>query len=112
MKLIECYVQPYNLDIVCEQLILAGARGVSVSEVKGFGVQRGFKPSEGAHAGVKLLPKLKVETVVGDDEVEGVIEKFSKALNTGHVGEGKIFVYDVQDAVRIRTGERGEAAIK
>jgi nitrogen regulatory protein P-II 1 len=112
MKKIECYIQPYNLDTVAEHLVVEGVRGMSVSEVKGFGVQRGFKPSEGAQAGVKLLPKLKIEMVVLEKDVERIIDDLQKVLRTGRVGDGKIFVSPVDDAIRTRTGERGRDAIQ
>jgi nitrogen regulatory protein P-II 1 len=114
MKKIECYIQPYELDKVAEQLWgVKGVKGLSASEVKGFGVERGFKSTETPKEGeVKLLPKLKVEMVVADDDVEGIIAKLREVLRTGRLGDGKMFVTPVDDAVRTRTGERGEDAIR
>jgi nitrogen regulatory protein P-II 1 len=113
MKKIECYIQPYELDKVAEQLWgVSGVKGLSATEVKGFGVQRGFKPTESPKPGeVKLLPKLKVEMVVQEKDVEEIITKLRDILHTGRLGDGKIFVMPVEDAVRTRTGERGRAAI-
>ena len=112
MKKIECYIQPYNLDLVVEHLVVEGVYGMSVSEVKGFGVQRGFKPGESARNGdIKFLPKLKVEMVVLEEDLENVIESIQNVMRTGRVGDGKVFVTPVDDAVRTRTGERGRDAI-
>ena len=112
MKKIECYIQPYNLDAVAEALAVEGVVGMSVAEVKGFGVQKGFtrgedvKPHE-----YRFHPKMKVEMVVSDGDVETVVASLRKALEKGRVGQGKIFVSTVDDAVRTRTGQRGRDAI-
>jgi nitrogen regulatory protein P-II 1 len=114
MKKIECYIQPYELDNVAEQMwAVHGVKGLSATEVKGFGVQRGFKSTESPKAGdVKLLPKLKVEMVVDDGDVESIVTALRDILHTGRLGDGKMFISPVDDAIRTRTGERGVAAIK
>ena len=114
MKKIECYIQPYELDKVAEQLwAVSGVKGLSATEVKGFGVQRGFKSTEDPKKGeVKLLPKLKIEMVVAEADVEGIIATLGDVLRTGRLGDGKMFISSIDDAVRTRTGERGIAAIK
>jgi len=114
MKKIECYIQPYELDKLSEKLWgVKGVKGLSATEVKGFGVQRGFKATETAKKGdVKLLPKLKIEMVVKEKDVKEITDKLVEVLRTGRLGDGKIFVTPVDDAVRTRTGERGQAAIE
>jgi len=113
MKKIECIIQPYNLDVVAENLAVDGVVGMTVTEAKGFGVQKGFTRGEtGAPGQYRFHPKMKVEMVVLDGDVEKVVASLRKALEKGRVGQGKIFVSSVDDAVRTRTGERGEAAIK
>jgi nitrogen regulatory protein P-II 1 len=113
MKKIECYVQPYDLNTVAEALAVKGVVGMSVTEVKGFGVQRGFRLGEEATAGQYVFhPKMKVEMVVAEGDVERIIEAITGSLKFHHIGEGKIFVSPVDEAVRTRTGERGVAAIR
>ena len=113
MKKIECIIQPYNLDVVAENLAVDGVVGMTVTEAKGFGVQKGFTRGEtGSPGQYRFHPKMKVEMVVSDGDVEKVVASLRKALEKGRVGQGKIFVSGVDDAVRTRTGERGEAAIK
>jgi len=114
MKKIECYIQPYELDKVAEQLLtVKGVRGMSATEVKGFGIQHGFKATEtpAEPQAVKLLPKLKIEMVVEEKNVDAIVEKVIAVLRTGRLGDGKIFITPVDDAIRTRTGERGNAAI-
>jgi len=112
MKKIECYIQPYNLDAVAEALAVEGVVGMSVAEVKGFGVQKGFTRGEDVKAGeYRFHPKMKVEMVVLEADVEAIIERLKGSLKSGLVGQGKIFVSPVDDAVRTRTGERGHEAI-
>ena len=113
MKRIECFIQPYNLDTVAEALAVEGVVGMSVTETKGFGVQKGFTRGEevGAHD-FRFHPKMKVEMVVADADAEKIVTKLQASLKSNQIGEGKIFVSPVDDAVRTRTGERGEAAIK
>lgn len=113
MKKIECYVQPYDLHTVAETMAVEGVVGMSVTEVKGFGVQRGFRLGEKPEPGRYVLhPKMRVDMVVPDTEVERIVEAIMKSLKFKHLGEGKIFVSPVEEAVRTRTGERGDAAIK
>jgi nitrogen regulatory protein P-II 1 len=113
MKKIECLIQPYNLGMVAENLAVDGVVGMTVTECKGFGVQKGFERGEtGAPGEYRFHPKMKVEMVVSDDDVETIVASLRKALEKGRIGQGKIFVSAVEDAVRTRTGERGEAAIK
>jgi len=112
MKLIKAIIKPFKLDDVREALSEIGVTGITVSEVKGFGRQKGHTELyRGAEYVVDFLPKVKVETVVDDDQVDKVIEAVSKAANTGKIGDGKIFVINVEQAVRIRTGEEGSEAL-
>jgi nitrogen regulatory protein PII len=113
MKKIECYIQPYNLDAVAEALAVEGVVGMSVAEVKGFGVQKGFTRGEDVKPGeYRFHPKMKVEMVVLEKDVERIIAAITTSLKSNQIGEGKIFVTPVDDAVRTRTGERGRDAIK
>ena len=112
MKKIECYIQPYNLDVVAHGLAVEGVVGMSVSDVKGFGVQRGVRRGETPESGeYHFHPKMKVEMVVNEEEVERIIDSIRNSLATHELGDGKIFVTPVDDAVRTRTGERGRDAI-
>jgi nitrogen regulatory protein P-II 1 len=112
MKKIECYIQPYNLDAVAEALAVEGVVGMSVIEVKGFGVQKGFTRGEELKPGeYRFHPKMKVEMVVLEKDVERVVSAIDASLKSNQIGEGKIFVLPVDDAVRTRTGERGRDAI-
>jgi nitrogen regulatory protein P-II 1 len=112
MKKIECYIQPYNLDAVAETLAVEGVLGMSVAEVKGFGVQKGFTRGEEVNAHeYRFHPKMKVEMVVLDEDVERIVNAIASSLKSNLIGEGKIFVTPVDDAVRTRTGERGRDAI-
>ena len=109
MKLVTAIIKPFKLDDVREALHDIGVQGMTVTEVKGFGRQKGHTELyRGAEYVVDFLPKLKLELVVKDDMVDKIIEAISKAAYTGKVGDGKIFVYDVEQALRIRTGETGE----
>ena len=113
MKKIECYIQPYNLDMVAEALAVEGVVGMSVAEVKGFGVQRGFTRGEEVEPGAyRFHPKMKVEMVVPDGDVERIVDAIVTSLKSNQIGEGKIFVLPVDDAVRTRTNAHGEDAIK
>ena len=106
MKLIMAIVKPFKLDEVRESLTALGIQGLTVSEVKGFGRQKGqTEIYRGAEYAVNFLPKVKVEVAVPDDLAEQVVEAIQKAANTGRIGDGKVFVLDVSQAVRIRTGE-------
>ncbi|HEY6825813.1 MAG TPA: P-II family nitrogen regulator [Gemmatimonadaceae bacterium] len=112
MKKIEEIIKPFKLDEVREALSEAGVSGLTVTEVKGFGRQKGHTELyRGAEYVVDFLPKVKVEMIVGDALVEGAIEAIVKAARTGKIGDGKIFVTTVEQVIRIRTGESGEAAV-
>ncbi len=112
MKKIEAYIKPFKLDDVKAALMEIGVRGMSVTEVRGFGRQKGHTELyRGSEYKVDFLPKTKVEIVVPDDKAEQVIEVIQKVARTGQVGDGKIFVIPVDDAVRIRTGESGDGAL-
>lgn len=112
MKLVMAIIKPFKLDEVREALTALGIQGLTVSEVKGFGRQKGqTEIYRGAEYSVNFLPKVKVEVVVGDDLVPPVVEAIQKAANTGRIGDGKIFVLDVSQAVRIRTGETDADAL-
>lgn len=112
MKLIKAIIKPFKLDDVRESLSEIGVTGITVSEVKGFGRQKGHTELyRGAEYVVDFLPKVKIETVVEDDIVDKVIDAISKAASTGKIGDGKIFVMNVEQAVRIRTGETGDEAL-
>ena len=112
MKLITAIIKPFKLDDVREALSEVGVNGITVTEVKGFGRQKGHTELyRGAEYVVDFLPKVKVEVIVGDGIVEQAIEAIVKAARTGKIGDGKIFVTAVEQVVRIRTGETGEAAV-
>ncbi len=112
MKLIKAIIKPFKLDDVREALSEIGVQGITVSEVKGFGRQKGHTELyRGAEYVVDFLPKVKVETAVADDQVEKVIEAIRGAANTGKIGDGKIFVMPIEQAIRIRTGESGDEAL-
>jgi len=112
MQKVEAIIKPFKLDEVKEALNAIGVQGITVSEVKGFGRQKGHTELyRGAEYVVDFLPKIKLEIVVPDDLVPKVIEAVQSAANTGRIGDGKIFVLPVIEAVRIRTGDRGEDAI-
>ena len=112
MQKVEAIIKPFKLDEVKEALNAIGIQGITVSEVKGFGRQKGHTELyRGAEYVVDFLPKIKVEIIVSDDVVSKVLEAVQGAANTGRIGDGKIFVLPVHEAVRIRTGDRGEDAI-
>ncbi len=112
MKKIEAVIKPFKLDEVKDALNEIGIQGITVSEVKGFGRQKGHTELyRGAEYVVDFLPKVKLEIIVGDALVGQVIETIERSAKTGRIGDGKIFVTEVLEVVRIRTGERGEAAI-
>ncbi len=112
MKKIEAIIKPFKLDDVKEALTDIGIQGMTVSEAKGYGRQKGHKEVyRGAEYAVDFVPKLKIEIVADDDMVEKVIETLQKAAYTGKIGDGKIFVSRIDDAIRIRTGERGKNAL-
>ncbi len=112
MKKIEAIIKPFKLDEVREALSEIGVTGLTVTEVKGFGRQKGHTELyRGAEYVVDFLPKVKVEVVIADDLVDRAIEAVVKAARTGKIGDGKIFVTEVEQVIRIRTGESGEAAV-
>jgi len=112
MKLVSAIIKPFKLDDVREALSEIGVQGITVTEVKGFGRQKGHTELyRGAEYVVDFLPKVKLEVAINDDLIEQVIEAISKAANTGKIGDGKIFVYHLEQAVRIRTGESGPDAL-
>lgn len=112
MKLITAIIKPFKLDDVRSALFDLGVEGMTVTEVKGFGRQRGHTELyRGAEYQVDFLPKVKLEIATLADEVDSIIDVISKAANTGKIGDGKIFVYDLEHAVRIRTGEADTEAL-
>lgn len=112
MKKIEAIVKPFKLDDVIDALNEVGVEGVSVSEIRGFGRQKGRSEIyKGAEYVVDFLPKMKIEVVVSDDLEEPAVEAIRAAAHTGRIGDGKIFVFNVEKAVRIRTGEMDESAL-
>ena len=112
MKKIEAIIKPFKLDDVREALSDAGITGLTVGEVKGFGRQKGHTELyRGAEYIVDFLPKVKIELVIGDDQVDRCVEAIISAARTGKIGDGKIFVFPVEQVIRIRTGEQGENAI-
>jgi len=112
MKLVTAIIKPFKLDEVREALSAIGVQGITVTEVKGFGRQKGHTELyRGAEYVVDFLPKVKIEAAIKSDLLERVIETIEKSANTGKIGDGKIFVYDVAEAVRIRNDDRGEAAL-
>ena len=112
MKKIEAVIKPFKLDEVKESLNDIGIQGMTVTEVKGFGRQKGHTELySGAEYVVDFLPKVKVEAAVEDAILDQAIEAIEKSANTGKIGDGKIFVFDLEQVVRIRTGETGEAAL-
>ncbi len=112
MKKIEAIIKPFKLDEAKDALSAIGVQGLTVSEVKGFGRQKGHTELyRGAEYVVDFLPKIKLEVVVSDDAVDGVVDAIVKAANTGRIGDGKIFILPLGEAIRIRTGERGSDAV-
>jgi nitrogen regulatory protein PII len=112
MKMIEAIIKPFKLDDVKDALVEVGVQGMTVSEVKGFGRQKGTKETyRGAEYTTDFVPKVKIELYVADNQVSRVVETITRAAKTGSVGDGKIFVSDIDSVVRIRTGETGESAL-
>ncbi len=112
MKKIEAIIKPFKLDEVKNALAEIGIQGLTISEVKGFGRQKGHTELyRGAEYTIDFLPKVKVEVVVADSKSEQVVETIQAAAKTGRIGDGKIFIIPCEEAVRIRTGERGEEAV-
>ena len=109
MKMVMAIIKPFKLDDVREALAEIGVQGITVSEVKGFGRQKGHTELyRGAEYVVDFLPKIKIEVAVPEDSLERVVEAIAQAANTGKIGDGKIFVTNVEQVIRIRTGETGE----
>ena len=112
MKIVVAIIKPFKLDDVREALSEAGIHGMTVTEVKGYGRQKGHTELyRGAEYVVDFLPKVKLEVAIANDMVDKIIESISKAANTGKIGDGKIFVYTIEQVVRIRTGETGVEAL-
>ena len=112
MKKIEAIIKPFKLDEVKEALQEVGLQGITVLEAKGFGRQKGHTELyRGAEYVIDFLPKVKIEVIVNDDQVDGAIEAIRKAAETGRIGDGKIFVSPIEQAIRIRTGETGAEAV-
>ena len=112
MKLVTAIIKPFKLDEVREALSAVGVAGITVTEVKGFGRQKGHTELyRGAEYVVDFLPKVKVEAAIKDELLEQVVETIEKAASTGKIGDGKIFVFDLEQVVRIRTGETGTDAL-
>lgn len=112
MKLLVAVIKPFKLDEVRESLSEVGVQGITVTEVKGFGRQKGHTELyRGAEYVVDFLPKVKIEVAVDDDQLDPAIEAISKSAHTGKIGDGKIFVVSLEQAIRIRTGETGTDAI-
>ena len=112
MKMVTAIIKPFKLDEVREALSAIGVQGITVTEVKGFGRQKGHTELyRGAEYVVDFLPKVKVEAAIQDALLDQVIEAIEKSAGTGKIGDGKIFVYDIEQVIRIRTGETGEEAL-
>ncbi len=112
MKKVEAIIKPFKLDEVKDKLNEIGVQGITVTEVKGFGRQKGHTELyRGAEYVVDFLPKIKMEVVIADAQVEEVADTIVKAAQTGRIGDGKIFITNLEDTIRIRTGERGEEAV-
>ena len=112
MKFIVAIVQPFKLDAVREGLSELGVEGLTASEVRGFGRQKGHREVyRGAEYKINYVPKVKIEIAVGDDIAERVVETVQNVAQTGKIGDGKIFVFELSEAIRVRTGETGEGAL-
>lgn len=112
MKMISAVIKHFRLDDVRDSLVKAGVEGMTIIEVKGFGKQKGHvEVYRGAKYEVNLLPKVKLEVAVTDDKVEEILDVIINSARTGEIGDGKIFVYPLEDAIRIRTGEKGDEAL-
>jgi len=112
VKKIEAIIRPFKLEDVKESLVEEGIRGLTISEVRGYGRQKGHTETyRGSEYRIEFVPKIKIEVVVEDAKVEKVVDAILKTAKTGQVGDGKIFIYNVEDVVRIRTGESGKDAL-
>lgn len=112
MKFVSAIIKPFKLNEVRESLTALGVKGVTVTEVKGFGRQKGHTEMyRGAEYVIEFLPKLKIEVAIDDNQLDQVVEGIKKAASTGKIGDGKIFVFDLEHVMRIRTGETGSEAL-
>jgi nitrogen regulatory protein PII len=112
MKIVEAIIKPFKLDEVKDALLEIGVQGMTVTEVKGFGRQKGHKETyRGTEYTIEFVPKVKIEVAVKDDQVPNVIETITRTAKTGSIGDGKIFIRDLNAVVRIRTAETGDAAL-
>jgi nitrogen regulatory protein P-II 1 len=112
MKKIEAIIRPFKLDEVKEALIEEGIRGLTISEVRGYGRQKGHTETyRGSEYRIEFIPKIKIEVVVEDSKAEKVVDAILRTAKTGQVGDGKIFIYDVKEVIRIRTEESGQEAL-
>jgi|SRR3974377_1272383 len=112
MKKIEAIIQPFRLEPVKEAMHAISVKGMTVTEVKGFGTQKGLREVyRGMEYQVDFLPKVKIEVITSDDKVQTVVEAIVKNARTGRIGDGKIFIYPIAEVIRIRTGETGDAAV-
>jgi len=112
MKKIEAIIRPFKLDEVKEALIEEGIKGLTITEVRGYGRQKGHKETyRGSEYRIEFVPKIKIEVVVESERLEKAVDAILKTAKTGQVGDGKIFIYDVQDIIRIRTEESGQDAL-
>jgi nitrogen regulatory protein P-II 1 len=112
MKKIEAIIRPFKLDEVKEALVEEGIRGLTISEVRGYGRQKGHTETyRGSEYRIEFIPKIKIEVVVEDSKTEKVIDAILRTAKTGQVGDGKIFIYDIKDVIRIRTEESGQEAL-
>ena len=112
MKKIEAIIRPFKLDEVKEALVEEGIRGLTISEVRGYGRQKGHTETyRGSEYRIEFIPKIKIEVVVEDNKTEKVVDAILRTAKTGQVGDGKIFIYDVTDVIRIRTEESGQEAL-
>jgi nitrogen regulatory protein PII len=112
MKKVEAIIRPFKLEEVKEALVEEGIRGLTISEVRGYGRQKGHTETyRGSEYRIEFVPKIKIEVIIEDSKVEKIVDAILKTAKTGQVGDGKIFIYNVEDVVRIRTGESGKDAL-
>lgn len=112
MRKIEAIIRPFKLDEVKEALLEEGIRGLTITEVRGYGRQKGHKETyRGSEYQIEFVPKIKIEVVVEENKAEKVVDAILRSAKTGQVGDGKIFIYEVKDAIRIRTDESGKDAL-
>ena len=112
MKKIEAVIRPFKLEKVKEALMEEGIRGLTISEVRGYGRQKGHTETyRGSEYRIEFIPKIKIEVVIDDDKIDRIVDAILKTAKTGQVGDGKIFIYDIQEIIRIRTEESGRSAL-